>query len=75
MAWTGVNAINLTVQYEPAAITAEFRVTTATYDANTDPDQPRAGLGELTGATVGRVWMARVIQRRQPRRGGSWAMR
>lgn len=36
--WTGVNAINLTVGYEPAAVTAQFRLTTAAYDGNTDPD-------------------------------------
>jgi hypothetical protein len=34
--WTGVNAINLTVRYEPGAITAQFHGTTAAYDGNTD---------------------------------------
>jgi hypothetical protein len=36
--WTGVNAINLTVRYEPGAITARFHGTTAAYDGNTDPN-------------------------------------
>lgn len=36
--WTGVNAINLTVRYEPGAITAQFHGTTAAYDGNTDPN-------------------------------------
>jgi len=44
--WTGVNAINLTVRYEPGAVTAQFRLTTAVYDGITDPNH-RAILGLL----------------------------
>ncbi|MEO7260729.1 MAG: hypothetical protein ABI047_05660 [Jatrophihabitantaceae bacterium] len=36
--WTGVNAVNLSVRYEPGAITAQFQGTTAAYDGNTDPN-------------------------------------
>lgn len=36
--WTGVNAINLTVRYEPGVLSAQFQGTTAAYDGNTDPN-------------------------------------
>lgn len=43
---TGINAITVTVRYEPGAVTARFRLTTAAFDGSTDPDR-RAVLGLL----------------------------